>query len=75
MRDAEPEDLSDVLQEHPWQSDPRTTARYCPARIDRRQRELERVYGALSFEQLVLWLALAIVRRLLRALDHQLMPE
>jgi len=45
-RAAEQEVPLDVLQANLGQEDPRTTARYYRAQFERRQREMERVYGS-----------------------------
>ena len=47
-RAAEREVPPDVLQENLGQSDPRTTARYYRAQIERRQRAMEESFGAIN---------------------------
>jgi integrase len=47
-RAAEANVSADVLQENLGQSDPRTTARYYRAQLERRQREMERAFGESS---------------------------
>ena len=51
-RAAERQVPPDVLQENLGQSDPRTTARYYRAQMQRRHREMERAFSEVGSERL-----------------------